>query len=99
MLTRIITCNSIYQNKKYISGFHEIHEIDNLQNYNHMIATINSIVSNNISFKPSDTTLDRVIISAEDEDMINSVIRYYDRNPIDVEVMEVEMAISLRQIM
>lgn len=40
----IMTCNSIYKDGECVGGYHEIHKINHLQNSQHLIATIDSII-------------------------------------------------------
>ena len=90
MRMQIITCNSLYQNDKYLSGYHEIHEIDNLQNKEHIIGTVQSIVLLNMLYKPDNSILDNIIISGDNNDIIQEVVQFYNENPIDVPVIETE---------
>ena len=92
MRIQIVTCNSVYENGVYIKGFHEIHEIDNLQNKEHIVATIKPIVANNIFFKPENATLDMVIISGNNVSIIEKVVDHFKSNPIGVEIIETETA-------
>lgn len=40
----IMTCNSMYKDGECVGGYHEIHRINYLQNSQHLIATIDSII-------------------------------------------------------
>ena len=44
----IITCNSMYKDDECVGGYHEIHKISYLQNSQHLIAPIDSIIKNNL---------------------------------------------------
>lgn len=105
MIFQIVTCNSKWVDMKYVSSYHEIHEISGLQNKQHVIATINSIVANNLLFAEHGATslpgyeeypieyytkLDSVIISSDDQETLKEVIDYYKKNPISVKIEEVE---------
>ena len=92
MRIQIVTCNSVYNNGKYTGGYHEIHEIDNLQNTDHIKATIKSVVTNHLSFKPNNSKLDMVIISGTDFKAIQDVIKYYEENSLGTKIVETETA-------
>ncbi len=96
MRFQIVTCNSVYDlNGRYKESYHEIHEIDNLRNGDHLIATINSIVSNNKLFKDINDTLDSVIVSGDDNILLNRVINFFKRHSIGVDIIEAETAMSI----
>lgn len=92
MRIQIFTCNDVYQNNKYKESYHEIHEIDNIYCLDHIIATIDSIVSNNLKFKTKDTKLNSVIISGDNNKIISQVISYYLQNKSEVEIFGAETA-------
>lgn len=73
----IMTCNSMYKNGECIGGYHEIHVINYLQNTNHLIATIDSIIDNNILYGCDDTVLDGVCISCDDKNVANAIDNHY----------------------
>ena len=113
MIFQIVTNNSKYVDMKYVSSYHEIHEITGLRNSQHVIATINSIVANNLLFKECgatllpgyeeypieyDTKLDSVIISSDDQETLKKVMDHYKENPLSVKVEEVE-AHMLKEMM
>ena len=79
MRVQIVTCNNTYENGKYKESYHEIHEIDNLKCMEHIIATVNSVISNNKLFKGANDTLESVIISGSDNAMINKVISFFTK--------------------
>ena len=56
----IFTSNSAYKNGVCVGGYHEIHKINYLQNTQHLIATIESIVNNNLMYGCDDTVLEDV---------------------------------------
>jgi ribosomal protein S3AE len=62
-----------------VGGYHEIHEIKGLKNPMHIIATVTSIISNNIQYKDDDTVLKAVYISFIDdnESMEEEVMDYF----------------------
>lgn len=95
MRAQIITCNSIYENKRWVDGYHEIHEIDNLRSYGHFIATIESVISLNLRFKNDDSIIDKVIISCSDNNLLNQVIQYYKDNPSLIDIEDVESYMSI----
>lgn len=74
----ILTCNSIYQDGECIGGYHEMHKINYLQNIEHLIATIDSIVKNNLLYGCDDTVLESVSVSSSDKDVINALNNHYN---------------------
>ena len=84
--------DSIINDNKYKESYHEIHEIDNIYCLDHIIATIDSIVSNNLRFKTKDTKLNSVIISGDNMEMINKVISHYENNNSEVDIFGAETA-------
>ena len=58
----IFTSNSAYENGVCIGGYHEIHKINYLQNVQHLIATVESIVKTNLLYGCDDTILEDVTI-------------------------------------
>ena len=77
-------------NKSEIKDYHEIHEIKNLSNPNHIIATVKSVAENNIIFKNDGTELAAVFISFYEDnlEMRDDVIKYFRENPIDGVLIE-----------
>lgn len=73
----ILTCNSMYKDGECVGGYHEIHEIKYLQNVNHLIATIDSIIKNNLLFGCDDTVLESVSISCNDQGVIDVINEHY----------------------
>lgn len=73
----ILTCNSMYKDGKCVGGYHEIHKINYLHNINHLIATIDSIVKNNLLYGCDDTVLESVSVSCSDKDVIDSLNNHY----------------------
>ena len=73
----ILTCNSMYQDGECIGGYHEIHKINYLQNIKHLIATIDSIVKNNLLYGCDDTILESVSVSCSDEYITNLLNEHY----------------------
>lgn len=65
MKVTIITANSMYKNNQCIGGYHEIHEVNYLQNVEYVIATINSIIKNNLMYGCVDTVLESVEVLCE----------------------------------
>lgn len=68
---------------EYVKAYHEIHEINHLSNIDHIIATVDSVVHNNLKYKDDDTVLTDVFISCSDEKFQKEVIRHYKNNPIN----------------
>lgn len=79
----IITSNSLIRDGEYVKAYHEIHEINHIQNINHIIATVDSVVHNNLLYKNDDTTLTDVFISCSDDQFQKLVIDHYKNNPVN----------------
>lgn len=73
----ILTCNSMYQDGECIGGYHEIHKINYLQNIEHLIATIDSVVKNNLLYGCNDTVLESVSVSCSDQSVIDAINKHY----------------------
>jgi hypothetical protein len=50
MEIEIITNNVVRKNGMCVDGYHEVHKISHLQNVDHIIATIDSIIKNNLLY-------------------------------------------------
>lgn len=74
----IYTSNSMYENGECVGGYHEIHKINYLQNTRHLIATIESIVKNNLLFGCDNTILEDITVSCEDSNVISEVNKYFN---------------------
>ena len=68
---------------EYVKAYHEIHEINNLSNADHIIATVDSVIHNNLKFKNDDTVLSDVFISCSNENYQREVIKHFSLNPIN----------------
>ena len=79
----IITSNSLMRDGEYVKAYHEIHEINNLSNVDHIIATVESVIHNNLKFKNDDTVLSDVFISCSDDDFKREVLKHFFLNPIN----------------
>lgn len=77
MSAEIMTCNSMYNDGECVGGYHEIHEIKYLQNVNHLIATIDSIVKNNFLFGCDDTVLESVSVSCSNQSVVDVINEHY----------------------
>lgn len=73
----IHTCNSVYENGEVVGGYHENHRITYLQNANHVIATIDSIVKNNLLHGCNDTVLEDVIVSCNHHGTVEELREHY----------------------
>lgn len=73
----ILTCNSIHKDGECIGGYHEIHKINYLQNINHLIATIDSIVKNNLLYGCDNTVLESISVSCSDKYIIDLLNEHY----------------------
>ena len=78
------------ENGDNVGGYHEIHEIKSISNADHIIATVKSVVDNNIKFKNDGTELAAVFISFYEDnlEMRDDVIKYFRENPIDGVLIE-----------
>ena len=74
----IMTCNSIYKNGECVGGYHEIHKINYLQNMQHLIATIDSIIKNNLLYGCEDTVLEEICVSCEDQKTEEEINNHYN---------------------
>ena len=76
MKAEIITCNSKFENGKCIGGYHETHRVGCLNIKEHLIATIRSIIENNLKYGCDDTILETVMVGCND----HSVVEYINKN-------------------
>lgn len=74
----IMTCNSIYKDGKCVGGYHEIHKINHLQNSQHLITTVESIVKNNLLYGCNDTVLEDAMVSCDDQKVFNEVNKHFN---------------------
>ena len=96
MRVQIITCNSMYdENNRWVDGYHEIHEIDNLKGTEHFIATVDSIIKNNLKFKNDNSIIDKVIISSNNDKSLSEVINHFKDNSYLIDIEDVESYMSL----
>ena len=63
MTAKIMTINSAYKNGRLIGGYNEIHDIKFLSSYDHLFATIESIVKNNLFYGCDDAVLTDIWIT------------------------------------
>lgn len=73
----IMTCNSVYKNGERVDYYHEIHKINYLQNTQHLIATIESIIKNNLLFGCDNTVLEEICISCADQKVTDEINEHY----------------------
>ena len=74
----IFTSNSMYENGKCVGGYHEIHKINYLQNAHHLIATVESIIKNNLLYGCGDTVLEDVMVSCDDQKVVDEVNKHFN---------------------
>lgn len=74
----ITTFNVLYKNYEVVEGYSEVHEINRISNIKHLIATIESVVTNNITYKNDKTVLNAIIVSCDDDKVCDVLIKYYD---------------------
>ena len=72
-----MTCNSKYQDGECVGGYHEIHNINYLHEIGHIIATIDSVVKNNLLYGCDDTVLESVSVSCSDQSMVDAINEHY----------------------
>ncbi len=87
MKIEIITCNSKYENGQCVGGYHEIHKINFLQNTNHIIATIDSIIKNNLLYGCDDTVLEEISVSCNNEKIKDEINNHYQGKYWNVKVI------------
>lgn len=74
----IMTCNSTYKDGECIGGYHEIHKINYLQNSNHLITSIDSIIKNNLLYCCDNTVLECVTVYCDDLKVVDEVNKHYN---------------------
>ena len=82
----IFTSNSTYENGVCAGGYHEIHKINYLQNSQHLIATIESIVKNNIMYGCDNTVLEDITVLCDNQKVIDEINKYFTGRCGDVNV-------------
>ena len=73
----IFTSNSAYENGVCVGGYHEIHKINYLRNTQHLIATIESIVNNNLMYGCDNTVLEDVTVSCDNQKVIDEINKHF----------------------
>ena len=74
----IFTSNSAYENGVCVGGYHEIHKINYLRNAQHLIATVESIVNNNLMYGCDDTILEDITVSCDDQKVIDEINEHFN---------------------
>ena len=74
----IVTSNALYEDGKCVGGYHEIHKINYVQNEKHLIATLDSIIKNNLLYGCDETVLESVNISCDSQMMVDALNKYYN---------------------
>ena len=74
----ILTSNATYENGECIGGYHEIHKINYLQNTQHLIVTVESIIKNSLLYGCNDTVLEDVMVSCDDPKVVDEVNKYFN---------------------
>lgn len=87
-MVKLTTINSLYKNKELISTYNEIHEVLGLQNIDHIFATIESVVRNNLKYSNHDIKLESITVSMSftERKTLSKIISHYADNPIDCPV-------------
>lgn len=86
MNIEVMTCNSMYKDGECIGGYYEIHKANYLSNVKHAIATVESIVKNNLLYGCTDTVLEEIDISCKDKEIFKELEKYFQKFPIKVMV-------------
>lgn len=68
---------------EYVRAYHEIHEINRLSSVEHIIATVDSVIQNNLKYKNDDTVLTDVFVSCTEDGFTKAVIDHYKENPVN----------------
>lgn len=76
MKANVITCNSMIENGEYVGGYHELHEIRYLSGMEHLIATIDSIIKNNLLYGCEDTMLEDVVVDCDDSHAVTYIAEH-----------------------
>lgn len=74
----ILTSNATYENCECVGGYHEIYKINYLQNAQHLIATVESIIKNNLLYGCGDTVLEYVMVSCDDNKVVDEVGKHFN---------------------
>lgn len=91
MKITITTGNAMYKNGECVGGYHEIHEVNYLQNVEHAIATIDSVIKNNLMYGCIDTVLESVEVLCE-----NIATQIYIEEYFKTHFCKVKVYISVR---
>lgn len=78
MKADVMTFNSMYKDGEIVGGYHEIHNIAFLSNTEHLIATVDSIIKNNLLYGCDDTVLERVYVGCDDLNAVEYIIKHCD---------------------
>ena len=84
MKANIRTCNSAFENGSCVGGYHEIHIVHYLSSTDHLIATIDSIIRNNLLYGCKDVVLEEVHVVCDSKctvEYINRHIKHIFRYP------------------
>lgn len=76
MKAKVTTCNSIMENGVCVSGYHEIHEIKYLSGIKHLVATVNSIIRNNLLYGYKDFVLEEVVVEVDNVDAMEYISKH-----------------------
>lgn len=76
MKAKIVTCNSVFEDWECVGGYSEVHDICDLSNKEHLIATIDSIIKNNLLYECEDTILEAVIIYCNDHRTVEYITEH-----------------------
>lgn len=74
----ILTSNATYENGECVGGYHEIHKINYLTSTQHLIATVESIVKNNLLYGCNDTVLEDITVSCDDQKVVDEVNKHFN---------------------
>ena len=79
----IMTCNDGING----GGFYEIHNINCLQNIDHLIFMIDGIILGNLKYNCRDSILKEVIVRLEDQDDVDYINDYYKSNRVFSDIL------------
>lgn len=74
----IITVNNKIVDGNCIGGYHECHDIRYLSSIDHLIASIDTIIKNNLKYGCEDTVLESVMIGCNDHGAVDYINAHHD---------------------
>lgn len=77
MKAEVYTSNCAYENGICVGGYHELHDIRYLSSAEHLIATVKSIIENNLLYGCSDTVLESVEVRCDNEMVVECFRKHF----------------------